>query len=321
MKSWVGIVMALAAAVSTQGCEQSRPLEVAAHVWPGYELMYLAKELGWLDPQEVRLAPTTSATESIDALIAGNVDAAALTLDEVLSVRAQGIPLAVVMVFNVSAGADVVLVRPDAAQPRGLKGLRVGYEQGAVGALMLQKALSHAGLGLEDIIAVDLPPSRHLAAWDSALVDAIVTYEPVASQLQAKGATVIFDSRQAPNLIVDVLAVRSDRLNWRHSDPLRTLLGAHFRALAHFQRNPQDAAYRMAPRLSLGANEVSAAFGGLVLPGLENNHRLLGGETPLLLQSVAELSSLMRSRKLLPPGDSHLDHLIDDRFLPPVNSK
>src|SRR6056297_1591082 len=72
MKSWVGIVMALAAAVSTQGCEQSRPLEVAAHVWPGYELMYLAKELGWLDPQEVRLAPTTSATESIDALIAGN---------------------------------------------------------------------------------------------------------------------------------------------------------------------------------------------------------------------------------------------------------
>lgn len=83
MKWRVGILVALAAAMSLQGCEQSRPLRVAAHVWPGYELMYLAEELGWLDPHQVELVPTAFASESLEALIAGDVDAAALTLEEV----------------------------------------------------------------------------------------------------------------------------------------------------------------------------------------------------------------------------------------------
>lgn len=63
-----------------------------------------------------------------------------------------------------------------------------------------------------------------LSAWNTGLVDALVTYEPLAGQLREQGATVIFDSRQARNLIVDVLAVREDRLHWPHAGALRGLL-------------------------------------------------------------------------------------------------
>jgi len=321
MKWCAGILAALAAAMCLQGCEQSRHLKVAAHVWPGYEFMHLAKELHWLDPHQVELVPTAFAGESLEALIAGHVDAAALTLDEVLTARAEGVPLTVVMVFDVSAGADVVLRRPGVGQGDGLRGLRVGYEHGAVGALMLEKALNHEGLVLDDIVAIDLPPSRHVAAWNAGFVDALVTYEPVASQLQEQGATVAFDSGQTHNLIVDVLAIRANRLHWPHAGALRHLVAAHFRALEHFQRNSEDAAYRMAPRLSLKPNEVNAAFSGLVLPDIENNHRLLGGDAPPLLDSASELSSLMRSRNLLPSNKDDLGRLIDDHYLPAIKAK
>lgn len=314
-----GAVLALLAvlvAVSTPGCGQSPPLRVAAHVWPGYELMFIARELQWLDPAQVELVPKSYAGESLEALAAGQVDAAALTLDEVLAARHRGVPLTVVLVFNVSAGADVVIARPGVDMSNGLKGMRIGYERGAVGALMLEKALREAGLGFDDIVPVNLPPSRHLTAWEIGLVDALVTYEPLSSHLRAQGGAVLFDSSQAPNRIVDVLAVRTDRLQGSRKQALRHLVAAHFRALEHFQRNPQDAAYRMVPRLRLPAAEVSGTFRGLVLPDAANNHRLLSGEAAPLLSSASELAMLMSSWDLLPTSRVDLAGLVDDRFLP-----
>jgi len=302
-----------------QGCVESRPLKVAAHVWPGYEFMFLADEFGWLDASQVELVPTGFASESLDALLAGEVDAAALTLDEVLLAREQGVRLTIVLVFNVSAGADVVITRAQLADAQDLRDMRIGYEEGAVGALMLEKALRRAGLQLEDVVPVNLPPSAHLDAWDAGRIDALVTYEPFASHLRKKGAVVFFDSRETPNSIFDVLAVRSERLGRPRAGAVRSLLAAHFRALEHFQRNPQDASYRMAPRLGLPAAEVSAAFRGLVLPDLANNHRLLSGDPAPLLRSAAELSRLMKARGLLSRVDDDFSRLVDDRYQPVVN--
>ena len=90
-----------------------RKLVVTAGAWPGYEPLFLARQLGWLDSAQIRLGEVPSNASSMYALSTGVADAAALTLDEVLLLRSQGIPLAVVLVFNNSAGADMLVVRPD----------------------------------------------------------------------------------------------------------------------------------------------------------------------------------------------------------------
>ena len=83
----------LALAPLSSACERAeKPLVVASHVWPGYELMFLAQREGWL-PQGISLMETNSATVSRSVLAAGKADAAALTLDEVLRARAAGEPL------------------------------------------------------------------------------------------------------------------------------------------------------------------------------------------------------------------------------------
>jgi NitT/TauT family transport system substrate-binding protein len=73
--------------------------------------MFLARERGWLNDSQVQLVQTRSASESISALRSGKVQAAALTLDEVLVARASGLALSVVLVFNVSLGADMLVAR------------------------------------------------------------------------------------------------------------------------------------------------------------------------------------------------------------------
>lgn len=290
------------------------PLSIAAHVWPGYEPMFLARREGWLDQRQVRLVETLSATESLHALAAGTVDGAALTLDEVLRSRAGGVPLTVALVFDISAGADVLLARPGIKRLADLKGRRIGVEQGAVGALMLAKALQAGGLSAGEVRLVSLTIAEQRDAWRQGRVDAVVTYEPVSSQLLAEGANRLFDSRQLPDLIVDVLALRTSVIDM-HTGALGQLLAAHFRALDHLRRNPQDAAYRMAQRLNLAPDQVLASFKGLVLPDLSNNHRLLAGDTPPLLASARSLSGLMLEAGMLSREDTLTDLLSAD-FLP-----
>jgi NitT/TauT family transport system substrate-binding protein len=129
-----------ASAFLLSGCHPHVPMRVTAHPWVGYEPMFLARQHGWLDTRLVRLVETPSASDSLHLLGHGLVEAAALTLDEVLRARALGLPLVVPMVFDVSAGADGVLARQP-VQPAELAGARIGVEQSAVGALMLAALL------------------------------------------------------------------------------------------------------------------------------------------------------------------------------------
>ncbi len=303
------------------GCDglAESPVAIAAHSWPGYELIFLARREGWLDEKRVRLLETGSSSVSLQALAEGRADGAALTLDEVLRAREKGLPLSVVMVFDVSAGADLLLARPEIRELSGLIGRTIAVELGAVGELMLTRALQAAGLARQDVKLVHLPVDRHPEAWLRREIDASICYEPVASRLLAQGAVKLFDSGKIPDTIVDVLAMRSDVLDRRHAGAVRHLIAGHFRALAHLGRNPHDAAYRMAHRMNLPASEVLPAFRGLVLPDVAGNHRLLGGKDPGLLARARELSAVMVEHGLL-REPARLDALVRAEFLPAVGS-
>jgi len=297
------------------GCLRAgRPLTIASHVWPGYEFMFLARREGWLPQKGLSLLETGSATDSIKALKAGTVDGAALTLDEVLRVREGGIPLTVVLVFDVSAGADAVLARPGINTPAELAGRRIGFEHSALGELMLYKLLESGSLTTKSIIQVPLTPDSHMQAWKEERLDAVITYEPELTKLEADGAHRIFDSFSVPGIILDVLAVRTSELK-KHSTALEQLVLGHFRGLHHLKANRQDAVHRIAPRLGIPAQNVLDAFRGLELPDIRTNLQYLGGSNPRIITSVRTLISLMLKAGLLKKGDDLTD-ICSDKYLP-----
>lgn len=290
------------------------PLTIASQVWPGYELMYLALKEGWLPEQDLTLVETNSATSSLIALSEGKIDGAALTLDEVLHARAQGTPLTVVMVFDVSAGADMLLVKPGIETLPELAGKRIGVEQSAVGALMLHKVLQAAQLSTSDITVVPVRIDQHLSAWLDNEIDAIISYDPTANLLLAKNAHRLFDSRDIPDTIFDVLAIRPEAMQ-KHAKVLRELIAGHFKARSHFLHNPQDASYRLATRLGLTGPEVLVSYKGLILPDIKNNRRFLAEPGGNLLEAAKNLSALMVNAGLLSQPDTLAD-LVNAEFLP-----
>lgn len=282
------------------GCGQSaRPLHMGLHVWPGYEPMLLSQSLGWLSPQQVQFRQTASATESMALLARGEIDGAGLTLDEVLRGREQGLPLSVVLVCDMSAGADMFFVRPGIKHLADLRGHRIGVEEGALGALMLSQVLTTAGLARQDVIAVPMTIDEHVNAWKTGRIDALATYEPQASRIAALGGIKLFDSRAIPELILDVVAVNARQLDGDLRPALCALTAAHLRALRFIDSNPGDAAYRLASRFQLPPERALSVFRGLVLPDLAANRRLIAGPHPVLQDRVVLLSNALQKAGIL----------------------
>jgi hypothetical protein len=85
------------------------PLRVGTNIWIGYESLYVAENRGLLARQAIRLITMRNASEVQQALHAGMLEAAAMSLDEALNLVEEGLDLRVVLVMGVSHGADVVL--------------------------------------------------------------------------------------------------------------------------------------------------------------------------------------------------------------------
>ncbi len=282
------LLLLLALLLPTLAAKATQPLRLGTNVWPGYEPLYLAAEReNWRDTLDVRLVEYPSATEVIRAFRNRALEAAGLTLDEVLTLREAEIPLKVIAVLDVSAGGDVILAKPEFSDLADLRGRRVGVESTALGAFMLTRALELHGIALDDIEIVHLDVSAHLRAYENDSVDAVVTFEPVKTQLLNAGARQLFSSLEIPGEVVDVLVVHADIL---HSEPgrLRELLAGWFRALEYMRRNPTDAARFTATRLKITPDEVVASYQGFDLPDATLNDRLLRTELRHTLERMQD---------------------------------
>jgi len=305
----------MAAAGALGGCTFGEPLlRIGAHPWPGYEMFYLAREKGWLDPESIRLVEMPSASDSIQALYAGSLEGAALTLDEVMMVAATGLDLKVVAVLDISLGADVLLAQSRYRSMAELKGKRIGVENSATGALMLEGALAAADLTVADIRPVYMTIDKHHHAFLQQEVDAVVTYEPVRTELLAAGARSLFDSSMIRGQIVDVLALRSDALA-DNRVAIQQLVTAHFRALQEMKKDPASASRIIAAQLGVSPDDVPEQYDKMEMPDPMANQSWLGGSHPQLDRTVLILQDIMRRNALLPATPISVS-FADAQFLP-----
>ncbi|MFI9655075.1 ABC transporter substrate-binding protein [Guyparkeria sp. GHLCS8-2] len=306
---------ALAPLATLFGCDTREPLlRVSGITWVGYEPLFLARELGLLPPERIRLIESPSNTNSLMQLASGEVEAATLTLDEFIMARAGGIPVRIALVFDTSQGADVVMARPGIDRVEDLAGHRIGVEETAAGALMLRKSLEAGGLIPDDVIRVPLIGGAHMAAYQNGEIDAVISYEPFASRLAALGATRLYDSSAFPGLIVDVLAV-SERAISHHYTALASLLTAYFEALAVVKSSPERAHRLMAPRLGLTVEQTAEAYQGIALLSLNDNHAWLEPPATPLREAARTVAEIMQSNALIDQIPD-LSDLATARFLP-----
>lgn len=311
-RQFLQLSVAALSALGLAGCSKSAPLRTGIHPWIGYEPLYLAEEFGWL-PDSVRLVKHSAASDSMAGLLAGELDAAALTLDEALRVYAEGVPLRVVTVTNVSVGADVLVVKPSITSLAGLRGRPIAVELGGVSGIMLFSVLERAGLSTDQVSLVDLPVNRHLSAWQNGDIEASVCYEPTASVLEQAGGTRLFDSSHVPDTIFDTLIV-TEAAARRKPGSVRDLVYGYFRGQHHLVRSMHDALYRVATRQGITPDSVRRSLATVMLPELAANQRYLAHHGRI--EVVAKRLSGILVREGLMASHPVYERLCDPSFLP-----
>ena len=286
--------LTLALILSLLGCsDQTDTLRIGANRWLGYGPLYLADDLHWMTPSGYRLVEYPHTTGVLRGYRNGLLDAALLTLDEALILQSSGQPVQILLVADVSAGADVLFANAHIQQLAQLRGQRIGVENSALGAFFLSRILDLAKLQAREISVIDMPVNEHLHALRTGQIDAAINFASASASFAPLGVHPLLDSRALPNEIIDVLVINPQRVSAQQAKRLRELW---FTSQEQWFEQRQDIDPRLSRRLGLNGDELAQTLAGLQIGDRALNQQLRNDGT--LLRSINQLNDYLFSRRL-----------------------
>lgn len=289
----VPIVIILLSACSENGTEN---LRIGSSARNGYEMFYLARDIGYYENARVRLVEMTSSSQVMRALRNGFLDGAALTLDEVLQLLSEGVELSIVLVIDYSEGSDVILAKPGIDSVSELKGKKIAVESAAVGGRMLDALLLNADMNAKDIDIYDCDYDNHLRCYEDS--DAVISFEPGATKIRKMGAIELIGNRDMPLKIVDVLAVTNEAIRL-FPGAINQVINGYFRSLVYLEKNKQEAFMRMGKRLRLPSEDFEVYFHQFSLQDRSENIGAFGAGNTELEEEFRGLAESMYKRHIL----------------------
>jgi NitT/TauT family transport system substrate-binding protein len=191
-------------------------------VYVGWDPYYYMAKSGilrkWADKYGVNIrVQRFDYAPSLDAFVAKNIDACAMTNMEALDMpAAAGVDTTAILVGDYSNGNDAVIARQNLSLAQ-IPGKQVLLVEKTVSQYLFERAMVMNGLG-DQIRRV-----KYINTSDSDIAGAfladpskpvVVTWKPLVSQIiKAKDVKVVFNSSQIPGEILDLMVVRTDVLN------------------------------------------------------------------------------------------------------------
>jgi NitT/TauT family transport system substrate-binding protein len=218
-------------------------LKLGHSTWVGYGPFYIARDKGYFKDEgvDVELVVMEDTPIKMGALMAGQLDLVASTVDEFPIYMKPGIGLHYVLAVDNSKGGDGIVADKEITDITGLKGKKVAFEEGSVSQFFLNALLKDAGLSQADIQPVNMAATDAGVAFAAGQVDAAVTWEPALSQgAKAPHGHLLLTSADKPGLITDVVAATTDTLKTK-GDDVKAFVRAWYRALDYIKTNPDDA--------------------------------------------------------------------------------
>lgn len=290
------IILAITLIFFISGCEnrfENREFKIGTNLWPGYEALHLAKEENFFN-DKIEINTYDSATIVLNKFRKREIDAAALTLDEVIILSNQGYTPIIVAVLDISNGADAVIAQNNIKSIQELKGKSIGVENTALGSYMLARLLEKANLSYDDIVLVPLALNHHEEAFKEELVDAVITFEPVRSRLLESKGVEIFSSKDIPEEVVDVLVVQK---NLADSKIIKNILDGWSKSVSMINQRDEKAINIISKRLNQTPEDFITSLDGLRIPSLEESNSLIKDKK--VENAITRISEIMYEKKLI----------------------
>lgn len=306
---FVGIIgLLLIGCNGSRGPQGKGPLKIGLVTWLGYGPFYIAQEKGYFKENnvEVQLEKIEGDVERRAAIASGNLDAIALTLDSMIVLRSNGIPLKTVMAIDASNGGDGLVAVQSINSVEDLKGHEIAFPSGLPSHFFLYSVLKEHGMKMSDIKPVMMDADQAGAAFASGKIDAAVTWEPWLSKAKEVGrGHVLADSRTHPGEIEDVLFMRDDVVSKR-SQEIEGFIKAWYKAVDFVTANPAEAKSIMAKAFGLPEDKVTILLPGIRYEGKQGNQTAFGtADKPGFLYPLYDrISEAWLSEKVISKRDT-----------------
>ena len=218
--SLLGLLIALIAQRTLVA--QKPSFTVGWSVYVGWDPYYYMAKSGilkkWADKYGIDIkVQRFDYAPSLDAFVAKNIDACAMTNMEALDMpAAAGVDTTAIILGDYSNGNDAVITRQNLGLAQ-IPGKPVMLVEKTVSQYLFERAMALNGL------TAQLKQVRYINTSDSDIAyafladsskPAVVTWKPLVSQImKAKDVKMVFNSSQIPGEIMDLLVVRTEVLN------------------------------------------------------------------------------------------------------------
>ncbi|MCG9739982.1 ABC transporter substrate-binding protein [Shewanella insulae] len=308
-----GIICLLVALVLA-GCGQKKveePVTIAINPWPGYELLYLAKQKGFFEAAgaNIELVQVSTLSDAQRAYLTGYVDGFASTMIEAIQVAPLGgKPIKIVLLADYSDGGDVIIAPGSIESMQALKGETIGCEVSSLGIFVLERALRLHDMQLDDVRVINVEQGAAASALGIGKIDAMVTYPPYSVEIQSSGEyRELFSTKEIPEEVLDTLSISSSVLA-EHPQLVAQIHQAWQMAMDYLQQHPDDAIGIMAKREGLLAADFKAALADLKLLSREEQNKLFAQGDKLTQLGYSVCETLVKI-EAIESDCSHVDEL------------
>lgn len=208
-------------------------------------------------------------SDAMTAFNTSNVDMICYACAEAVSPAVNGIDCKIIGVFDTSYGLDGIAAVDGINSVKDLKGKNVATEIGSVDHLLLQQALAANGMTEDDINLLNMSAGDAVAAMAGGSLDAVSTWEPQLSSA-AKTGSVLYSTKEAPDLIADVFVVHSEVLDEQY-DNAKAILNTWYSCIDEYKADPSKFAESAAKKGNLTVDEFYSIMDVTNLLSLSDN--------------------------------------------------
>lgn len=245
--AWLLVALTLAFLAACDRAPQppaGPPLRVGAYYWPGMYWVDIAHHQGWFREAGLNVEWVDTNPDyfkSLDDLFNEKLDVVAFSLFDFILYNARGQRVVGFLAGDYSSGAEALIARPGIRSVPELAGKKLALSKGTYLEYIWAVVAQRAGLDPKKVRIVDTPPEKAHELLARGKVDAILTWEPYASQgLDAVKGTRLFDTAQLPGLLWTIYSARPELLEARKAE-LQAFVRVWQRSIQFIQRQPEQA--------------------------------------------------------------------------------
>lgn len=297
----------------------SKILKIGNSNYPGYRPWQIAQETGIFAKNNISVDfRLYEYAESLKFMADGQLDGNNQTLSDTITLLGNNskVDQVIVLCFDISNGADKIIVRKEIKKVADLKGKKVAVEIGSIDHFLLLLGLKKAGINPKNVNIVNLDLSSSVVAFVEGQVDAVATFVPYSNEaFKRPGSHTLFTSKDFPGAIPDLIAVKKQLITER-PEVVQALVKSWFDSQKFIQENPEKSYKMMAESSGISVEEYKQQEASIKFFTLEDNLRIFqnGKDRNYLPYAAEEIGKFLLENKIIKQMPN-FSNLLDDRFI------